>query len=138
MSAPFLFPAPVAAAASWHLSDYRPRVVLRATSAAGGTVTLASDPVPPGYMWSVQRATLTVTAGTAAGGCRLYDSDPAAGGEPPISGSALSASFDEADYPAGGMLIEGSRQLFAQFSGVSAGATVQLRLQVAVLQQVAG
>lgn len=130
----FQLPTYQAPGQGWQLTDYKPGLTLTGKADASGTATLTADPVPPGYMWAVQRAIVSSTTTTGNPKVRLYDSSVGNGNL--LSGSD-SGRYDEADYPAGpGMLVDQSRQLVAVWTGCQPGDVCTLRLQIGVLQLV--
>lgn len=122
-------PTSVSVASSWQLADF---VRWSGTSAPAvdGVATLVVDQVPSGELWLIDRAVVS-TSSTSTTALRLYENSPYP--ENFLSGSG-SGNFDEADYPQGLQLAEGT-QLVAQWFGAADDAVGRLRLQGRVLRR---
>ena len=129
----FIVPTYTAPGQAWQLTDYKPALTQQATADSTGRAVVTFDPVPPGYMYAVQRAVVTSTSGATP---TVLFYDDGVGNGVPVTGSRT-GTFDEADYPAGpGLLVDQSRQLVAVFTGCDAGARCTVRLQVGVLSEI--
>jgi hypothetical protein len=119
-----LVPTFIGGASSWSVADWLEK---EATSdpATGGLATITFPQLASDERWLIERAVCYCDSSTATT-LRLYRSGLA---PTALRSGSDTGNFDEADYPRGLVLFEGS-QLIAQWSGASTGARGVLTLQV--------
>jgi hypothetical protein len=129
-----VLPTPVGGAADgWQLVTRTHYPAVSEPAVAGSCIAMF-DQLDQDELWLLDRAVISCPAGDDATELRLYDGDP----DPAryLSGSDR-GTFDEADYPPG-LLVEGSRQLVAQWTNVPNGAVGRIRVQVQVYRRRTG
>lgn len=123
-------PQSIPTTTQWQLMDRR-YITRSSPPAAGGIASVVFPPLDSAEMWLIDRAVASCDSSTPTK-LRLYDG--AAEVVRLLSGSDRGA-YDEADYP-GGLLLEPTSQVLAEWSDASAGAVGTIRLQVQVYRRV--
>lgn len=125
-----IVPVGIPAAAGWQLVDWLSNP-WKTLPAAGGLAEVDCGQLDPDEMWLIDHAVVQSTSTTPTA-VRLYESYAVR--EQLLDGSN-SGNFDVSDWPAG-LVLRPSTSLVVQWSGVSAGATCQVRLQARVMRRV--
>jgi len=121
--------AQVAGGAGLVVVDYRSESITT-DPASLGVMTATFDPVPPGFLWLIARATVSTTS-TAPTRTMLY-----AGAPSPMNfvDGTNSGNLDIADENAA-ILLDSNISLTAIWTGASAGAVGTVRIQYQLVQR---
>ena len=121
---------PSSAAAGLTVVDYRSPYLTSGPADAAGLMSVTFEPVPPGYLWLIQRATVSTTS-TAATRAMMYAGAPSP--QNFVDGTN-SGNLDISDENAP-IMLDSSTQLLIQWTGATPGATGTARIQYQLVQR---